>query len=152
MHVTSQFDGSFACKYPVSVDLVRSDEYTDHCPPAFLSGDMTYSCAIFPELDADLKGSSFPGAGSNCTSPGFSGSSQSSSEYSVASGIKISPENTRISEAPTTYKEDDSELCEAQIRKMLHIVKRADIRQGHRVRLLQQARAGRTTEAKVHRS
>ncbi|EPT05160.1 hypothetical protein FOMPIDRAFT_1111662, partial [Fomitopsis schrenkii] len=51
---------------------------------AFLSGDMTYSCAIFPELDADLRDQSLLGTGSDST-------------------------------------------------KMLHIVKRADIRPGHRV-------------------
>lgn len=104
---------------------------------------MTYSCAIFPELDADLRDPSLLEAGSDCTSPGlstpgFGGSSQSSSEYSIASGLKTSQEHTQVSEAPTTCirdKEDDTELCEAQIRKMLHIVKRADIRPGHRVRL-----------------
>lgn len=103
---------------------------------------MTYSCAIFPELDADLRDQSLLGTGSDSTSPGlntpgFGSSSQDLSEYSIASGLKTSQENTRMSEAPTTYmrdKEDDTELCEAQIRKMLHIVKRADIRPGHRVR------------------
>lgn len=123
--------------------------HTYYLSVAFLSGDMTYSCAIFPELDADLKGPLLASPGPDCTSsclstPAVSGSSQSSSEYSIASGIKVSPESTRISEAPTTYardKQDDSELCEAQIRKMLHIVRRADIRPGHRVRHARQIRA-----------
>ncbi|EIW72634.1 hypothetical protein TREMEDRAFT_21878, partial [Tremella mesenterica DSM 1558] len=59
---------------------------------AFLSDDMTYSCAIFPELDADL------------------------------SAQKLHHLNN-----------GQDELEDAQMAKIRHIIRQADIRQGHRV-------------------
>ncbi|KZT73861.1 CFS1-like protein, partial [Daedalea quercina L-15889] len=79
---------------------------------AFLSGDMTYSCAIFPELDADLR------------------HSRVNSEFSSA-GLSTQTSSELLT--PSEDSDDDAELCDAQIRKMLHIVKRADIKPGHRV-------------------
>ncbi|TFY55397.1 hypothetical protein EVJ58_g8278 [Rhodofomes roseus] len=105
---------------------------------AFLSGDMTYSCAIFPELDTDLQESPLPTAASESSADpsAYSSTASPSSSEGTLSGVKISQASTRISEAAvrrTRDKDDDAELCDAQIRKMLHIVKRADIRPGHRV-------------------
>ncbi|KAH9841488.1 Mycolic acid cyclopropane synthetase-domain-containing protein [Rhodofomes roseus] len=105
---------------------------------AFLSGDMTYSCAIFPELDTDLHESPLPTAASESSADpsAYSSTASPSSSEGTLSGVKISQASTRISEAAvrrTRDKDDDAELCDAQIRKMLHIVKRADIRPGHRV-------------------
>ncbi|KAI0686710.1 hypothetical protein BC835DRAFT_1309435 [Cytidiella melzeri] len=60
---------------------------------AFLSRDMTYSCAIFPSLDADLK----------------------LGEQDLGTGAS------------------DDALCDAQHRKLRHVIAKADIRPGHRV-------------------
>ncbi|KAH9936230.1 Mycolic acid cyclopropane synthetase-domain-containing protein [Fomitopsis serialis] len=107
---------------------------------AFLSGDMTYSCAIFPELDADLREPLQSRIDTDSSSSGpstyDSSGTLSASDDSIASDIKIAQASTRVSDVGTRRardKDDDAELCDAQIRKMLHIVKRADIRPGHRV-------------------
>lgn len=62
---------------------------------------MTYSCAIFPSLDADLK---LPGA------------------------------QTTLNGTDETAHEQSDALYDAQIRKLQHIIRKADIRPGHRVR------------------
>ncbi|KAI0343565.1 CFS1-like protein [Trametopsis cervina] len=60
---------------------------------AFLSKDMTYSCAIFPSLDADLK----------------------------------------LGESGPAREGMEDDLHNAQMRKLRHIIEKADIRPGHRV-------------------
>ncbi|WVR05790.1 hypothetical protein IAU60_002815 [Kwoniella sp. DSM 27419] len=72
---------------------------------AFLSKDMTYSCAIFPELDKDL-------------------SHGRQEERRAILGAKAPGEEA---------EEAGDELEEAQIAKLRHIIKKADIRPGHRV-------------------
>ncbi|KIP09025.1 hypothetical protein PHLGIDRAFT_87325 [Phlebiopsis gigantea 11061_1 CR5-6] len=67
----------------------------------FLSKDMTYSCAIFPSLDADLKISNARAGATPRPSP-----------------------NGEPVEDP---------LHDAQMRKLQHIIHKADIRPGHRV-------------------
>ncbi|EKM53675.1 uncharacterized protein PHACADRAFT_198097 [Phanerochaete carnosa HHB-10118-sp] len=69
----------------------------------FLSKDMTYSCAIFPSLDADDK------LASNETSPRMGSN--------VVNGTSDMPDA----------------LHDAQIRKLQHIICKADIQPGHRV-------------------
>ncbi|WRT64038.1 uncharacterized protein IL334_000965 [Kwoniella shivajii] len=69
---------------------------------SFLSRDMTYSCAIFPELDKDL----------------IDGREQSRKEGKF---VNIYGENGK------------DELEQAQITKLRHIIRKADIRPGHRV-------------------
>nr|XP_018267085.1 uncharacterized protein I303_01068 [Kwoniella dejecticola CBS 10117]OBR89243.1 hypothetical protein I303_01068 [Kwoniella dejecticola CBS 10117] len=69
---------------------------------SFLSRDMTYSCAIYPELDKDL----------------YDGK-----EYQRRQGKIID-----------IYEEDGKdELEEAQFAKLRHIIKKANIKAGHRV-------------------
>ncbi|WWD18050.1 hypothetical protein CI109_102497 [Kwoniella shandongensis] len=75
---------------------------------SFLSADMTYSCAIFPELDKDLRGSG--------SSNGGLGLKRIVAEGQDEDGT-----------------EDKDELEEAQLAKLRHIIRKADIRPGHRV-------------------
>ncbi|KAK0503973.1 S-adenosyl-L-methionine-dependent methyltransferase [Armillaria luteobubalina] len=86
----------------------------------FLSQDMTYSCAIFENLDGDLKG----GADHRL----FSGAEglqrlSSSDEEQVSTAI--------IDDHPLTAESDP--LYQAQMRKLTHIIKKAKIMPGHRV-------------------
>ncbi|GJE94747.1 hypothetical protein PsYK624_109180 [Phanerochaete sordida] len=69
----------------------------------FLSRDMTYSCAIFPSLDADAK--------------------VASSESSPSMGVG----------ALDGADAEPDALHDAQIRKLQHIIRKADIQPGHRV-------------------
>ncbi|THG94700.1 hypothetical protein EW026_g6820, partial [Hermanssonia centrifuga] len=80
---------------------------------AFLSQDMTYSCALFPSLDADIK----------TTRPS-------------------SPSTGTGASTPTVVDDDDDDdslfkgcdpLHQAQLSKLSHIIAKADIRPGHRV-------------------
>ena len=84
----------------------------------FLSRDMTYSCAIFSSLDADLE------------TPSTSRPSE--------------PELTTGASTPTIVSTDDEhddnedktrrdELYSAQMRKLRHIIRKADIKPGHRI-------------------
>ncbi|THH20552.1 hypothetical protein EW146_g850 [Bondarzewia mesenterica] len=90
---------------------------------AFLSQDMTYSCAIFPDLDGDLQShhSSFVKSVRNLTkhlpSPPLSSGSPSPS----------------ASPPSTPFHESGDELYEAQILKLQHITKKARILPGHHV-------------------
>ncbi|WVF70807.1 hypothetical protein IAT40_005601 [Kwoniella sp. CBS 6097] len=74
---------------------------------SFLSKDMTYSCAIFPELDKDLT------AGRQQDRPRKKGL------IGVGNG--------------NGDEDEGDELEEAQIAKLRHIIRKADIRPGHRV-------------------
>ncbi|GJJ15179.1 hypothetical protein Clacol_009455 [Clathrus columnatus] len=74
---------------------------------AFLSDDMSYSCAIFEDVDGDLKenGSNYPS--SKVHSP------------------------VLLEDVPTSPESDP--LYIAQLRKIRHLINKADIRPGHRV-------------------
>ncbi|OCF41406.1 hypothetical protein I317_04797 [Kwoniella heveanensis CBS 569] len=74
---------------------------------SFLSRDMTYSCAIFPELDKDLT------EGRHQDRPKKKGL------IGLGNGNGVDGEG--------------DELEEAQIAKLRHIIRKADIRPGHRV-------------------
>lgn len=79
---------------------------------SFLSKDMTYSSAIFPELDSDLNDIAPPRR-------------WTSDAGNVSSASSIAP----------TYTQDDDEdpLEQAQLAKLRHIIKKAKIQRGHRV-------------------
>ncbi|KAF8526759.1 CFS1-like protein [Gautieria morchelliformis] len=83
----------------------------------FLSEDMTYSCAIFDDLDGDVK-SGTEGRGSWSGGEGLE---------RITGPKRPSPAGPAPS--PTPY----DALHHAQLRKLHHIIRKADIRPGHRV-------------------
>ncbi|OCH86874.1 cyclopropane-fatty-acyl-phospholipid synthase [Obba rivulosa] len=125
----------------------------------FLSKDMTYSSAIFPELDGDLDpiakklqmqlGNCSPATHvtSATTSPPAldDTSSLSSSSSSTALGEVLfdkkstdkkstrAKPDTDIIGLPEHASEEEDPLYQAQMRKLRHIIRKADIRPGHRV-------------------
>ncbi|KAK0464494.1 CFS1-like protein [Desarmillaria tabescens] len=84
----------------------------------FLSEDMTYSCAIFEDLDGDLKS----GADHRLFS-GAEGLQRLSSEEQMPTEII----NDRL------LMSENDPLYRAQMRKLTHIIKKAKIMPGHRV-------------------
>lgn len=74
---------------------------------------MTYSSAIFEDLDGDL-------GTARASTPG---------SLDVSSGTKVSFQDAH--NAPST---ETDPLYEGQMRKYDHLIKKADIRPGHRVR------------------
>ncbi|KAJ7486048.1 CFS1-like protein [Mycena galericulata] len=84
----------------------------------FLSQDMTYSCAIFEDLDGDMK------------------QGVVRSEWSGGQGLRRlgkSPTATSIPKTKPDAEPEVDELCEAQIRKLSHIIDKAKIQPGNRV-------------------
>ncbi|KAJ7625387.1 CFS1-like protein [Mycena polygramma] len=82
----------------------------------FLSQDMTYSCAIFDDLDGDMKDGVVR------------------SEWSGGQGLRrLGQSTTPSSSAPAPTEPKSDELYEAQIRKLSHIIDKAKIRPGNRV-------------------
>lgn len=86
----------------------------------FLSEDMTYSCAIFKDLDSDLKTSS------------FDLSKIQTCESKVKRALPT-PTPTPTNEPFVEHSESPDELYEAQMRKLEHIIRQAQIRPGQRV-------------------
>jgi cyclopropane-fatty-acyl-phospholipid synthase len=82
---------------------------------AFLSEDMTYSCAIFEDLDADVK--------KGCLD----------SLMSEPATVFAKPVASRTPPPPYSPSLGQDELHDAQIRKLMHILTKADVRQSHRV-------------------
>ncbi|KAI0335778.1 cyclopropane-fatty-acyl-phospholipid synthase [Cubamyces sp. BRFM 1775] len=113
----------------------------------FLSEDMTYSCAIFPELDGDLRPHVHASAASEASTPSLSGASTPSTlagsdtannkdiAYDTVHMPPLSPATTRreLSDEDLQRKEKEDPLAAAQYRKLRHIIRKADIRPGHRV-------------------
>ena len=100
---------------------------TAHRPTlGFLSEDLTYSCAIFSELDADLK---TPDA--KLEDSGF----WSASGKTYDPILQFDDPPVSIPSSPTSsppeYIFDD--LNTAQMRKVRHIISKAQIKPGHRV-------------------
>lgn len=91
---------------------------------SFLSKDMTYSAAIFPTLDADLaEHRQIEGENGGIGLMRVDGSA-----------APKGPLGTTLSEDGDEHAEPiEDELEAAQIAKLRHIIKKADIRQGHRV-------------------
>ncbi|KAJ8509309.1 hypothetical protein ONZ45_g8522 [Pleurotus djamor] len=82
----------------------------------FLSQDMTYSCAIFEDLDGDLKRGVNP------------------AQWSGGQGLmRISDDKMLQRNAVHQDVKEDEELHEAQLRKLRHILNKANILPGHRV-------------------
>lgn len=112
--------------------------YTYTCSQGFLSEDMTYSCAIFPELDGDLTEGN---DGQNKWSGGQAlkrldpfplASSPAVSEPSEVPQCKDSPElppeGTSLSRtSPTPTETNDDPLFAAQVRKLQHIIDKLHI-------------------------
>ena len=106
---------------------------------------MTYSCAIFPELDGDLVQSA-----SRASSPRQSPSRTPA--LSTGTSTPSTLADTDAHDAPKAmelnslglfsapargqgeHAEPDDPLEAAQYRKLQHIIRKADIRPGHRVR------------------
>ncbi|KAI8994251.1 cyclopropane-fatty-acyl-phospholipid synthase [Trametes punicea] len=89
----------------------------------FLSKDMTYSCAIFPDLDGDLRAPSVrPTLGTN---------------MQPFTGVPICTAFAKSDDTPRAFDTEDNEVDDpleaAQFRKLHHIIRKADIRPGHRV-------------------
>ncbi|KAG6853950.1 hypothetical protein C0991_012274 [Blastosporella zonata] len=82
---------------------------------SFLSADMTYSCAIFEDLDGDLQ----------------NGVPLSRSQ--IPSDQSPSRNGTGPVVAKISTSESKDELYDAQIRKLKHIINKAQIHPGHRV-------------------
>ncbi|KAJ7134792.1 CFS1-like protein [Mycena epipterygia] len=85
----------------------------------FLSEDMTYSCGIFADLDGDMK-------------DGVARSEWSGGQGLRRLGQSASTASTSA-EADVDESSDVDELCDAQIRKLTHIIEKAKIQPGNRV-------------------
>lgn len=85
----------------------------------FLSKDMTYSCGIFEELDADIR-------------HGTDGRGKWSGGHGLT---RFGPRTLtgQVEPTPTAPATAGDELYDAQIRKLNHIIKKARILPGHRV-------------------
>ena len=102
----------------------------------FLSKDMTYSCAIFDDLDGDLHSSESqsPVSPTSPTSPLSRASSptafSSDTEDHIFSKVKAAQRCLFSAESSADFSDP---LYTAQIRKFEHLIRKADIRPGHRV-------------------
>ncbi|KAF7299608.1 hypothetical protein HMN09_00966200 [Mycena chlorophos] len=83
----------------------------------FLSPDMTYSCAIFEDLDGDMK-------------EGVERSEWSGGQGLLRLGPKSAPTTPAAAQTEEPFVD---ELYDAQIRKLSHIIKKAKIQPGNRV-------------------
>ncbi|KAI0349595.1 cyclopropane-fatty-acyl-phospholipid synthase [Trametes cingulata] len=116
----------------------------------FLSKDMTYSCAIFPELDGDLRTAHSRSASSSTglSTPSLVGTGASTPSTlaepeDAPKGLQFdslnlfpAPENGEIAEHERERereRESKDPLEAAQFAKLRHIIRKADIRPGHRV-------------------
>lgn len=81
----------------------------------FLSQDMMYSCAIFEELDADLRRAPI----------------KPTPVIDKLAGLKNASESSECSS--TTDEAEHDDLHQAQLRKIRHILGKAKIQDGHRV-------------------
>ncbi|KAI0712318.1 cyclopropane-fatty-acyl-phospholipid synthase [Earliella scabrosa] len=111
----------------------------------FLSKDMTYSCAIFPELDGDLvqnaSSASSPRQSPSRTPALSTGTSTPSTladsdAHDAPKAMELN--SLGLFSAPARgqgeqHAEPDDPLEAAQYRKLQHIIRKADIRPGHRV-------------------
>ncbi len=120
----------------------------------FLSKDMTYSCAIFPELDSDLRQPSSSSSRhvspqrSTSSTPSLTGASTPSTladpdahEHDVPKDLQLgalgllSAADGAFRRIRTLVSDVEDPLEAAQYRKLHHIIRKADIRPGHRVRI-----------------
>ncbi|EMD31380.1 hypothetical protein CERSUDRAFT_119769 [Gelatoporia subvermispora B] len=119
----------------------------------FLSKDMTYSSAIYPELDGDLNpiakklqmqlgsmpttrvtsATASPPALDDASSLSSSSSSTALTEALFGKKSTRAQLDADIIGLPEHAAEEEDPLYQAQIRKLQHIIRKADIRPGHRV-------------------
>jgi cyclopropane-fatty-acyl-phospholipid synthase len=95
--------------------------------PAFLSEDMTYSCAIYSDLDGDLREKPLLGMNNHKMSQLLT-----HSPTSEAASVESNKSTAHTSSTLPTPPLADT-LTDAQQRKLAHIVARARISRGHRV-------------------
>ncbi|KAK7691991.1 hypothetical protein QCA50_005396 [Cerrena zonata] len=119
--------GNISCHYDISNNMFTG----------FLSNDMTYSCAIFDDHDADLhadQSQSSPSPPSSPRSPLSRASSPTafSSDSEDGEFSKFKSPQRRLLPAESNADFSDP-LYAAQIRKFEHLIRKADIRPGHRV-------------------
>lgn len=88
----------------------------------FLSRDMTYSCAIFPTLDADL----------TRQLTASTSLERVEMKHTIPTPLPT-PNNEPDSDCSTDARCEDDELYDAQMRKLDHIIQAARIRPGQRV-------------------
>lgn len=84
---------------------------------------MTYSCAIFPSLDSDI----------DRTTPDLSDSSPLSRDGFTSNASTPTVIDGEDGQKPSSTDDGNDDLHEAQMRKLRHIIRKADIRPGHRV-------------------
>ncbi|KAI9058495.1 cyclopropane-fatty-acyl-phospholipid synthase [Trametes sanguinea] len=110
----------------------------------FLSKDMTYSCAIFPDLDGDLRPSSSqssprphtPALTGASTPSTLAGSEDGQPKEFAFDALRLFPSPDlacRPVQGHVERRRSDDPLEAAQYRKLHHIIQKADIRPGHRV-------------------
>ncbi|GFZ43188.1 hypothetical protein JCM24511_00907 [Saitozyma sp. JCM 24511] len=119
--ITSLTNSRFANTISNSISNIRAHyDLSNGMFSAFLSRDMTYSCAIFPELDADLAEGVDEGMNGAIGLTRVGGAIHKSTKALEGVGA-----------GPTSGGEDPLE--QAQLAKIRHIIRKADIRPGHRV-------------------
>jgi len=98
----------------------------------FLSEDMTYSSAIFPDLDSDLKGGAAQESKGvqNHRTKGVDGHRNTHPDRCDGTNEVCAQDGTRNECAGSDVVD---ELYEAQMRKLDHIIKKAKIQEGDRV-------------------
>ncbi|KAG6878299.1 hypothetical protein C0993_009305 [Termitomyces sp. T159_Od127] len=107
---------------------VECDDLVSLFRVRFLSEDMTYSCAIFKDLDGDLK-NGFPISSWS----GGHGLKRLIPKSVQSTPGKLNGMNKCVNEASHTCPPNQEELYQAQIRKLKHIIQKAQIYSGHRV-------------------
>ncbi|KAF5330271.1 hypothetical protein D9758_014453 [Tetrapyrgos nigripes] len=120
LNTISNSRSNISAHYDISNDMFQG----------FLSKDMTYSCAIFEDLDGDL-GNETDLAECN----GSQGLKRLNHKVNGTKGVngvngingKLHPANGHL------YGEEHDPLYDAQMRKLRHILKKAKIQPGHRV-------------------
>ncbi|CAL1711760.1 unnamed protein product [Somion occarium] len=126
--------GNISCHYDISNDMFQG----------FLSKDMTYSCAVFTDHDGDVrseKSRSTRAIGTRSSSPSSprSHSSRSSSPTAFSSDAEHEDVFSKLRAAGRELISGEADadfsdpLYAAQVRKFEYLIRKADIRPGHRV-------------------
>ncbi|KAI0667642.1 cyclopropane-fatty-acyl-phospholipid synthase [Trametes maxima] len=102
----------------------------------FLSKDMTYSCAIFPELNTDLHAPS-TSSSPRAHTPALTGASTPSTlaaPEDAHKALNFDSLHIPLEQPGTDAGAVHADALEAaQFRKLRHIVRKADVRPGHRI-------------------
>ncbi|KAH9949848.1 S-adenosyl-L-methionine-dependent methyltransferase, partial [Amylocystis lapponica] len=116
---------NISAHYDISNDMFKG----------FLSRDMTYSCAIFPDLDGDLALSPKLASDDAKSTTGTSTPSTLAERSPDVHELGFAKQDKTLERLSTVgaQPQDRDPLYDAQIRKLQHIIRKADIRPGHRV-------------------